>query len=270
MAFVHRGLPKHEYERLVLAATRRSRTELVRDATLSPEERDRLDSLVARRRRGEPLQYLEGSVPFGPIEVAVDGRALVPRPETEQVWEAAVGCLQEAGPGTVIVDLGTGSGVLALALKHAFPAARVLGVDVSAGALDLARANAAANGLDVEFLHGDLFEPIDSALRGRVDLVVSNPPYVTEADWPRLPTEIRDHEPRSALVAGPEGTEVLARIAEEAYWWLGVGGRLVCEIGETQGVAVGELFGAYHTEIRTDLAGRDRILVARRRAPCCG
>lgn len=242
----------------------------MRDATLSTEERELVDTLVARRRRGEPLQYLEGSVPFGPVDVAVDARALVPRPETEQVWEAAVGCLREAGAGTVIVDLGTGTGVLALALKHAFPAARVLGVDVSADALDLARENAAVNGLDVEFLCGDLFEPVDSALRGRVDLVVSNPPYVTEAEWLGLPAEIRDHEPRSALVAGPEGTEVLARIAEEAYWWLGVGGWLVCEIGETQAGAVGKLFDAYHAEIRTDLAGRDRILVARRGAPCCG
>lgn len=242
----------------------------MRNPTLSTQEQDRLDALVARRRCGEPLQYVEGSVPFGPIEVAVDGRALVPRPETEQVWEAAVGCLGEAGPGSVIVDLGTGTGVLALALKHAFPAARVFGVDVSAGALDLARANAATNGLDVEFLHGDLFEPLDPSLRGRVDLVVSNPPYVTEAEWLRLPSEIRDHEPRSALVAGPQGTEVLARIAEEAHWWLGVGGWLVCEIGEKQGAAVDALFDRYRREIRTDLAGRDRILVARRGAPCCG
>jgi len=266
---VTRGLPKHEYDRLLGLATGRSRAGLVRDAPLTAEERQRLDALLARRRAGEPLQYLEGAIPFGPIEVAVDRRALVPRPETEQVWEAAVACLGDAGPGTVVVDLGTGSGVLALALKHSFPAARVIAVDVSPGALDLARENAASTGLDIEILEGDLFEPIDPALHGRVDLVVSNPPYVTESEWPTLAPEVRDHEPYSALVAGPHGTEVLGRIAEEAYWWLGVGGWVVCEIAETQGSAVLELFGGYDREVRRDLAGRDRILVARRGAPCC-
>jgi release factor glutamine methyltransferase len=224
---------------------------------------------VARRLAGEPLQYLEGTMPFGPIEVAVDRRALVPRPETEQVWETAVACLGEAGPGTVIVDLGTGSGVLALALKHVFPAARVIAVDVSSDALDLARENSASSGLDVEFRHGDLFEPIDPGLRGRIDLVVSNPPYVADDEWVDLPPEVRDHEPRLSLVAGPLGTEVVARIAAEAYWWLGVGGWVVCEIGETQGSVVLASFGAYEREVRRDLAGRDRILVARKGAPCC-
>lgn len=262
-------LPAHELDRLRTAATGRSRAALVRDPALTAAEQGRLDALVARRLAGEPLQYLEGTIPFGPIDVAVDRRALIPRPETEQVWETAVACLRVAGPGTVIADLGTGSGVLALALKHAFPEARVIAVDDSPEALELARENAAAAGLGVEFLEGDLFGPIDPALRGRIDLVVSNPPYVAEGEWPGLPGEVRDHEPRRALVAGSQGTEVLGRIAAEAYWWLGVGGWVVCEIGETQGPAVLELFGTYDREVRRDLAGRDRILVARRGAPCC-
>ena len=98
---------------------------------------------------------------------------------------------------------------------------------------------------------------------------MSNPPYVSEAEWEALPGEIRLHEPREALVAGPEGTEVLARLAAEAYWWLGVGGWLICEIGETQGEAALGLFGAYESEVRDDLAGRPRFLVARKGAPCC-
>jgi release factor glutamine methyltransferase len=252
-----------------MAVTGRPRAALTRDPRLAPAEQARLDELVSRRLSGEPLQYLEGRVPFGPIDVAVDRRVLVPRPETEQVWEAAVGCLGQAGPGTVIVDVGTGSGVLALALKHAFGAARVIGIDLSPDALELARTNAADAGLEVEFLCGDLFEPLDAALRGRVDLVVSNPPYLAETEWPELPPDVRDHEPYGALVSGPEGTEVIARIATEARWWLGVGGWVVCEIGETQGPDALGLFGDYECEVRPDLTGRDRILVARTGAPCC-
>ena len=253
-----------------MAATGRSRAELLADPTLDDVEQARLEEIVGRRRAGEPLQYLEGRVPFGPIEVKVDRRALIPRPETEQLWEAAVAALGQAGPGTPLVDLGTGCGVLALALKKAFPTAPVYATDLSSDALALARENAAANGLEVTFLQGDLFAPLPEDLQGRVELVVANPPYVPEEDWERLPDEIRLHEPREALVAGPTGTEVLARIADEAYWWLGTGGRLLCEIGETQGEEALGLFGAYDREVRPDLAGRPRFLVARKGAPCSG
>ena len=191
------------------------------------------------------------------------------RPETERVWEEAVHSLHEAGPGTVIVDLGTGSGVLALALKHAFPRARVYGIDLSEDALALARENAERTGLDVTFLHGDMFDPLPDDLRGRVDLVVSNPPYVAESDFRSLPAEVRDHEPLMAFVSGPSGTEFLDRIADEAFWWVGIGGWVICEIGETQGDAAELIFGMYDREVREDLAGRDRILVARKGASCC-
>jgi release factor glutamine methyltransferase len=262
-------LPPHELERLAIAATGRTRAALLACPALTPGEQSRLDALVGRRLAGEPLQYLEGRVPFGPVEVRVDRRALIPRPETEQLWEVAVGLLGEAGPGTPLVDVGTGSGALALALKAAFPTAPVYGTDVSPAALQLAGENAAAAGLELALLEGDLLDPLPAALRGRVEMIVSNPPYVSEADWAVLPDEIRLHEPREALVAGPEGTEVLARLADAAYWWLGVGGWLVCEIGETQGAAALGLFAAYEREVRLDLAGRPRFLVARRGAPCC-
>jgi len=266
---VSASLPPHELDRLRRAATGRSRAQLLADPALDPGEETRLEGLVARRRAGEPLQYLEGWIPFGPIEVKVDRRALIPRPETEQLWEAAVAALGQAGPGTPLVDLGTGCGVLALALKKAFPAAPVYATDVSPDALALAGENAAVTGLEVTFLQGDLFAPLPRDLEGRVELVVANPPYVSEEEWDRLPDEIRLHEPREALVAGPAGTEVLARIAEEAYWWLGIGGRLLCEIGEAQGEAALGLFGAYDREVRPDLAGRPRFLVARKGASCC-
>lgn len=264
-----RSLPPHELERLATAATGRTRAALLAAPITDPDERGRLDALVGRRLAGEPLQYLEASIPFGPIEVQVDHRALIPRPETEQLWELAVGLLGAAGPGTPLVDVGTGSGALALALKQAFPSAPVYGTDLSAAALDLARQNATANRLEVTFLEGDLLDPLPPSLRGRVEMIVSNPPYLSEAEWEALPGEIRLHEPRQALVAGPEGTEVLARIAAEAYWWLGVGGWVICEMGETQGEAALRLFGAYESEVRDDLAGRPRFLVARKGAPCC-
>ncbi len=227
------------------------------------------EDLAVRRLAGEPLQYLEGTVQFGPLELAIDERALVPRPETEGMWEMAVAALGDAGPGTVIVDLCTGSGNLALALQHAFPRAQVYGTDLSEGALALAEENAARLGHDVTFLHGDLFDPLPRKLMGRVDLLVANPPYVAAGEYPSLPADVR-REPREALVSGPDGTEVLARIGDEAPWWLAVGGWLFCEIGETQGERALGLFGGVDREIRRDLAGRERYLVGRKGAPCCG
>ncbi len=261
-------IPTHEYQRLVMAVSGRSRAEAL-SLDLDDTSRRLLDDLVARREAGEPLQYLEGTVPFGPVELAVDRRALVPRPETELLWEEAVRSLGEAGPGTAILDLGTGAGGLALALKHSFGEARVYATDVSEQALSLARQNAARLALDVEFLHGDLYEPLPKRLMGRFDLIVANPPYVSEAEFEALPDEIRNYEPREALVAGPHGTEILAAIADEAFWWVGVGGWVICEIGETQGEAALELFGGFDREVRRDLAGKDRILVARKGASCC-
>jgi release factor glutamine methyltransferase len=261
------SLPAHELNRLRHAVTGRSAARLLLDLALSSAEQVRLDELIARREAGEPLQYLEGTVDFGPLTLKIDERALIPRPETERLWEEAVRSLGAAGPGTVIVDLGTGSGCLAIALKHAFGEAQVYATDVSEDALSLAKENAAITGLEVTFLRGDLFAPLPDELEGRIDLVVSNPPYVADGD--DLPAEIRDHEPHRALYAGPEGTEVLARIADEAYWMVGVGGWVLCEIGDGQAARAEHLFNAYDREVRKDLSGRDRILVARKGASCC-
>lgn len=262
-------IPIHERLRLVTAVTGLSRAALAAGAVPDVHQQQEIERLVERRAAGEPLQYLEGTAQFGPLDLVCDPRALIPRPETERLWEEAVASLRQAGPGTVIVDIGTGSGCLALALKHAFPDARVVGTDVSEDALALAKENSARTGLDVEFLHGSLFDPLPRPLMGRIDLVVSNPPYVAEGEYAGLPPEVRDHEPRAALVAGPAGTEVLAQIADEAFWWVGIGGWVLCEIGETQGEEALRMFGAYDREVRPDLAGRDRILVARRGASCC-
>ena len=264
------GVPPHEAERLLAVATGRSRRELQAGGEVLADAEQRYQELIRRRLAGVPLQHLEGSVQFGPIELRSDPRALVPRPETERLWEEAVAALGEAGPGTAIVDLCTGSGNLALALKHQFPTAMVYATDLSGPALALAAENAAALNLSVTFLQGDLFEPLPGELYERLDLLVVNPPYVTEGEFDQLPVDVRDHDPYQALVAGPRGDEILERIAADAYWWMGTGGWLFCEIGETQSERALELFGSYlDVEVRTDLAGRPRILVGRKGGRCC-
>ncbi len=262
-------MPPHEARRLLTVATGAERAELLQGADVDAAAVARFDELVAQRKAGRPLQHLEGTVQFGPLDLRIDGRALVPRPETEQLWEMAVASLREAGPGTVIVDLGTGSGNLALALKHAFPLARVIGTDIDPAALELAAENAAATGLDVTFLRGDLFDALPDSLRGRIDLIVSNPPYLGAGELDALPRDVRDHDPPGALVGGVEGHEVLERIADAAYWWLGIGGWLLCEIADTQGPVADRLFAAFDREVRRDLAGRERFVVARKGASCC-
>ena len=253
-----------------MSATNRKRPDLLSGLDLTLDQQQTFETLTARRVAGEPLQYLEGTVEFGPVELLVDERALIPRPETEAVWDEARRMLGEAGKGTVIVDLCTGSGAMALALKTVFPDARVFATDISEDALALAKESAARLSLDIEFFHGDLFEALPKSIYGRIALLVSNPPYIEEKEWATLPADVHDHEPRRALVSGPQGTEILERIADDVYWWLGVGGWVLCEIGETQGQRSDELFGQWlDTEVRPDLTGRDRILVGRKGARCC-
>jgi len=251
-------LPDHEVRRLLAVATGRHWTELILGVSLTDDEVIAFRHLADERRAGEPLQYIEGESQFGPIHVAVDERVLIPRPETEQLFELA--CRAVSDP-KVIVDLCTGSGNLALALKHTFPCATVYGTDLSADAIDVACSNAVDNDLEVTFLEGDLFEPLPSHLRGHIDLLVSNPPYVTEEEFAELPPDVRDHEPVMALVSGPEGDEVLRRIAGEAIGWLRPGGVIICEISEFHGETVAGHFAALGGRIRTDLSGRDRFVI---------
>jgi len=253
-------LPEHEARRLLLLALDSDATALVSNPDLPDEVMRRFRRSVERRTRGEPLQYIEGTVDFGPLRLGSDRRALIPRPETEQLWELVTTL---AGGFDAIVDLCTGSGNLALALKATFDNATVLATDTSPDALSLARESASELGLAVNFLEGDLFAPLPIGLRRSVDLIVSNPPYVALGDWDSLPLEVRDHEPREALVAGEDGLEVIRRIADEAGDWLRPGGLLICEIGETQGEACRRLFAGYSPDICTDLAGKDRFVIGR-------
>lgn len=219
------------------------------------------EALARRRLQGVPLQYLEGSAPFADFEVAVDQRVLVPRPETEGLYDLV---RRLAGEPESIVDLGTGSGVLAIALARAFPAAEVHATDSAPAAVAVARANTARLAPGVVVLAGDLFGPLPGRLAGRVDVLVSNPPYVAKHEWHRLPADVR-HEPREALVAGPRGLEVLERIAEEAGHWVAPRGLVAVEMGETQAAAVVEAFSALgEPRVHLDLAGRPRYVVVKR------
>lgn len=255
------SLPRHEAERLLMTASGLARSSLVLHGDLAPDVAERFRALVTRRLEGRPLQYLEGTVQFGPLELAIDDRALIPRPETEHLWELVVRSVAE--PPALVVDLCTGSGNLALACKHIWPDAEVHAVDLSPGAAALARENAARTGLGIAVHLGDLFDALPVSLRGRVDVIVANPPYVARAEADLLPAEVRDHEPAMALVAGDRGDEVLARIAAAAGGWLRPGGVVACEISEFRADTAARLFAPFCGEIEADLAGKPRYVIGR-------
>jgi release factor glutamine methyltransferase len=205
---------------------------------------------VRRRVAREPVAYILGRRGFRRLELAVDPRVLIPRPETEHVVEAAL----ELPRGARVVDIGTGSGAIALALADERPDLRVVGTDISPDALAVARANGARLGLDVEWLNGDLLEPVT----GPVDAVVSNPPYVREGE--RLAPEITRYEPDVALYAGDEGLDVYRRLAPVVQDVPFV----AFEISGWLGESVSALLEHHRTEVIKDLAGIDRVVVGRR------
>ena len=216
---------------------------------------------LCQRCHGVPLQYLTGEQQFFDLVLGVAPGVFVPRPETEVLVERTLEVLDAAGG--VVVDVGTGTGAIALAIKRFRPDLRVLATDVSDEAIAVARANASRHSLDVEVLQGDLLSPLPQDLVGALDVVVSNPPYVTEDEYAALPEEVR-REPYEALVGG---TDVHRRLAAEAAAWLRAGGWLVMEIGATQAEEVAaSLEGFESVEILPDLTGRDRVVRARRHA----
>jgi release factor glutamine methyltransferase len=246
---------------------------------------DLAPALAERRRAGEPLQYVLGRWPFRSIELAVDPRVLIPRPETEQVAGVALKELERVPSGsadrTVCVDLGTGSGAIALSLAvegAAHPGLEICATDASVDALEVARANLADLGRTdpaaagrVRLAEGRWFEALPSALAGRVDLLVSNPPYVSESEYPALDPTVRLWEPKEALVAGSDdagvpGMAAIAAIISGAPAWLAPHGAMVIEIapslaGASLAAARHAGFGSVSAE--RDLAGRLRTLVAR-------
>jgi release factor glutamine methyltransferase len=249
---------------------------------ISREQADRVSRLAERRASGEPLQYVLGHWPFRQLDLQVDQRALIPRPETEWLTDVALSELDRLlarGGVATVVDLGTGTGAIALAMatERSTHGVRVIATERDPAVLELARTNRdrvatrleAAH--DVELRVGSWWDALDQGDRGRISLVVSNPPYVAAIEWELLDPVVRDHEPYSALVAGP-GTDATPGFADAetilagAAEWLGRPGAAVIEIAPTQATAAAaaaERFGCTEALVLVDLAGRPRALVAR-------
>jgi release factor glutamine methyltransferase len=244
---------------------------------------DALETLVTRRLNGEPLQYVLGSWSFCGIDLLVDPRVLIPRPETEVVAQIAIAEVARLGERVgrtdpwagsltdyAVADLGTGSGALALALAFALPDAEVWATDVDPDALTVARANVAGAGTPaarVRIAEGSWFAALPAEVRGHLRAVVANPPYVAEHEVETLPDEVARWEPVRALVSGQTGREAIDQIVTEAPEWLEPEGTLVVELAPHQAASAAELarqVGFLSVEVRPDLAGRDRALVARR------
>jgi release factor glutamine methyltransferase len=233
---------------------------------LRSEELAGFKARLLRRVKREPLQYIEGEAVFRELTLRVDPRVLIPRPETELLveevlrWAAAKDAL-------TALDVGTGSGAIALCLAREGGFARVVATDLSAGALELARENAGRLGLAgaVEFREGSVYEPVAGE---RFDVIVSNPPYIAPAERAQLAPEVVDWEPHAALFGGTDGLDVIRTLVDGAADHLRPGGLLALEIGAAQGAAVQELlertaaFAA--VSVKQDFAGRDRFVLARR------
>lgn len=228
-----------------------------------------VQAMVGRRLGGEPLQYVLGRWAFRHLDLLVDRRVLIPRPETELLVEAALGFARACAPTRVVVDLGTGSGAVGLSMAHELPltGTTVWLTDASEDALDVARANLAGlgrPGANVRVVRGDWYDALPDSLRGGVDVIVSNPPYVADGDL-EVELVVRTYEPHDALFAGPDGLDHLRVIVSGARAWLRPGGALLVEIGHRLGDAVLELMraaGLREAALHRDLAGRDRFAVA--------
>lgn len=230
---------------------------------LTEPELERIRPMVRRRAAREPLQYILGETAFRDLTLAVDARVLIPRPETEQLVELVLGRWPQ--PPATVLDLGTGSGAIALSLAKAWPESRVTAVDREEGALAVAAANAVRNGLEsrVNFVRSDWFAGLPAG--ARYDLIVANPPYLSDAELAGAQPEVRAHEPRAALSAGPDSTRDLRRIIAEAPRFLAPGGLLALETGIAHQDELAEAAGAAgfsRVERHRDLTGRNRFLSA--------
>ncbi len=262
--FESKGVPnaKLDTDLLIAHSLGVKRLELYLDLErpLTEAQLDALRPLVKRRANREPLQYILGSVEFCDLTLKVDPRALIPRPETEELVEYIGARLDEAPRR--ILDLGTGTGALALALASKYPDAEVTAVDLSADALALAQENAERTGLmgRVRFLEGSWFSSVPES--AQFDLIVSNPPYLTEAEMTTAEPEVVEYEPENALVSGADGLDDLRIIFAEAPSYLNAGGLLAVETGIAQHEVLAELAqsaGLTNGQSQEDLSGRPRF-----------
>lgn len=241
-----------------------------RDRLLSSVELLAVRGLIERRVGREPLQYILGTQEFCGLEFTVNQAVLIPRPETELLVEYVARRIPVERQAT-IVDVCTGSGCIAVAIARMRPQARVIATDLSSPSLDVARKNATRHAVceRITWLEGDLLGPLAAQeLEGLVDVIVSNPPYIAEADWATLQPEVRLFEPRGALVAGPQGTELHERLLQEASRYLSPGGAVIMEIGAGQACAmrriVDQIPGYRFHRLVYDEAGLERVVIVER------
>ncbi len=238
--------------------------------TVAPDVVERAREIAGRVEQGEPLQHVLGSWGFRTVDLLVDRRALIPRPETEVLVDHVLCALERrrgVGP-PLVVDLGTGSGAIACALVAERDDVVVIAVDSSPDALALAATNRSRlgdPGARMRLVGSDWYGAFGPALRGRVAVIVANPPYLSEAEWREAPPVVREWDPYDALVGGEVGTEAIEAVGRGAADLLEATGTLVLEIGSGQAVAVAAILGclgATRVEISTDLVGRDRVATA--------
>lgn len=256
-----------------LLATGRGDLPRLAACALDADQAARLEAWIARRLAGEPVQYITGLAAFRDLDLAVDRRVLVPRPETELLVDAVLEHLAAHGPRSRpprVLDLGTGSGCIALSVAHESPGAQVTATDRSEDALAVACANAHRLGLQdrVSFVQGEWFAAVEPD--ERFDVVVSNPPYIAHQEAAELPADVRDWEPHSALFAADDGLADVRVLLDDAPRHLVAGGLLAMELAEQRAAQVASWLEGAHdwqsVELRDDLAGRPRLLLARRAA----
>lgn len=270
--------PRLDAEILLAEARGSSRIELYTAFDQEPPEqvREAFREMVRRRGEGAPVAYLVGHKEFYSLRLRVNEGVLIPRPETEHVVIEALDCAKQmnlAERPLKIADVGTGSGAIAIALAKHLRQCEVLAIDQSAAALEIARYNIDQHGVGdrVQAVTGDLLQPTDPALAipaGSLDIVCSNPPYVSEGEYEQLDAGVRQYEPRSALLAGPDGTEVIERLVPQAVESLRTGGQLIIElspmIADAAAQIVGDQAGLGEVRFVKDLAGHRRVLSVRR------
>ena len=238
------------------------------DMIISETQLAAFRNLIARRLQWEPVAYITGRKEFWTFVLEVNSSVLIPRPDTEVIVEEALNLCRKMDSSEIkILDIGTGSGAIALALAAEITGAKVVATDISEAAVNLAKKNAAALGLKekIDFRHGNLFEPVN----GFFDIIICNPPYISAREYEKLPTGVKDYEPREALWAGKSGLEFYEKLIYQAAAFLQKNGWLLLEIGAKQesGVrGIMEAAGFYDSiEMRRDYAGLPRVIKARRK-----
>ncbi len=252
------GVSSHKVKLLLADITNSSIPALFidNDKCLTFEQENRFNQYLQRLLKQEPIQYIIGKADFYGLILQVNENVLIPRPETEGLVE----WISQQNRGAIdILDIGTGSGAIALALKHLNSDYNVFATDISFEAIKLARANARHSGIQVSFYQADLYPPPSA----KYDIIVSNPPYISTVDYDSLDDEVKLYEPRLALLAGRDGLDVYRRILITAKKYLNSNGKLYFEIGDKQATAISEIAcnnGYQNIELKQDLTGRDRYL----------